>query len=76
MKKKKYIFNENGWKLKRVDIIQYRPWESSAMTIDVRKLMEMTDEELLRYKAVGPVSLKKINEARKVLKELLFETTG
>ena len=46
------------------------------MIIDVRKLMEMTDEELLRYKAVGPVSLKKINEARKVLKELLFETTS
>lgn len=73
MKKKKYIFNENGWKLNRVEIIQYTPWESLQMTIDVRKLMEMTDEELLRYKAIGPVSLKKINAARKILKELLFE---
>lgn len=74
MKKKRYHLNGNGFKLKRAEIIEYSPWDSDMLTIDVRKLMEMTDKELLRSRGLGPKSLDIIKEVSKALKKLLFET--
>lgn len=74
MRKKRYHLNGNGFKLKRTEIIKYSPWDSDMLTIDVRKLMEMKDEEILICKGLGPKSLDVINEVRDTLKKLVFET--
>ena len=69
--RKRYLMNGNGYKLKYADIIDYIPTYDN-LTINVRRLMEITDEELLRCRGVGHKSVERINSARKALKELLF----
>lgn len=73
MSKKRYHMNGDGFRLKRVGIIEYCPYDSNKMTIDVKRLFEMTDEELMSYRNVGPKYLAKINAIREELKKLLFE---
>lgn len=73
MSKKRYYMNGDGFRLNRVDIIEYFPYDSNKMTIDVKRLFEMTDEELMSYRNVGPKYLAKINAIREELKKLLFE---
>ena len=47
MKKKRYPLNGNGFKLKRAEIIDLSQCYSDMHSIDVRKLMEMTEEEII-----------------------------
>ena len=42
------------------------------MTINVERLTEATDNELIRYRGIGRKSVAQINEARKALIELLL----
>lgn len=53
--------NGKGFRLKRVGIIDYHPYDSNKITIDVKCLFKMTDEELMSYRNIGPKYLAKIN---------------
>ena len=44
------------------------------MIIDLEKLFNMTDEELLKIRGIGQKVLKEVNSVREALKKLLFET--
>lgn len=70
MKKKRYPLNGNGFKLKRAEIIDLSQCYSDMHSIDVRKLMEMTEEEIIAN--VDPDIVKEV--VSEALKKLLFET--
>lgn len=79
MKKRrsKYYFNGNGLRLSRADIIcrDYSfKGDDTKMIIDLEKLFNMTDEELLKIRGIGQKVLKEVNSVREALKKLLFET--
>ena len=44
----------------------------NRIIIDVDKLLNMTDAEMLSHRNFGPVKVKRINEAREELKKLLI----
>lgn len=73
MAKKIYYMNGNGLLLTRMDIIGHSRNDINKITIDVKRLFEVTDEELMSYRNVGPKNLAKINAIREELKKLLFE---
>lgn len=73
MAKKIYYMNGNGLLLTRMDIIGHSRNDINKITIDVKRLFEVTDEELMSYRNVGPKYLSKINAIREELKKLLFE---
>lgn len=73
MAKKIYYMNGNGLLLTRMDIIGHSRNDINKITIDVKRLFEVTDEELMSYRNVGPKNLAKINAIRDELKKLLFE---
>lgn len=73
MAKKIYYMNGNGLLLTRMGIIGHSRNDINKMTIDVKRLFEMTDEELMSYRNVGSKYLAKINAIREELKKLLFE---
>lgn len=47
---------------------------TKKITIDVDRLFDMTDEELLKCRSIGPHRLKEVNAARRTLIELLFKS--
>lgn len=47
--------------------------EPNRITIDIDKLFNMTDAEMLKHSNFGPVKIKRINEAREELKKLLID---
>lgn len=73
MAKKIYYMNGNGLLLTRMDIIGHSRNDINKITIDVKRLFEVTDEELMSYRNVGPKYLSKINAIWEELKKLLFE---
>ena len=73
MAKKFYYMNGNGLLLCRMDIIGHSRNDINKITIDVKRLFEVTDEELMSYRNVGPKYLAKINAIREELKKVLFE---
>ncbi len=73
MAKKIYYMNGKGLLLTRMDIIGHSRNDINKITIDVKRLFEVTDEELMSYRNVGPKNLAKINAIREELKKLLFE---
>lgn len=60
------IFN----RLSRVGIIKSHG--ANEFTIDVNRLFDMTDEEMLRYHGIGSRAIAELNDARETLKEMLF----
>lgn len=60
------IFN----RLSRVGIIKSHG--ANEFTIDVNRLFDMTDEEMLKYHWVGSRAIAELNDAREKLKEMLF----
>lgn len=73
MAKKIYYMNGKGLLLTRMDIIGHSRNDINKITIDAKRLFEVTDEELMSYRNVGPKNLAKINAIREELKKLLFE---
>lgn len=73
MAKKFYYMNGNRLLLCRMDIIGHSRNDINKITIDVKRLFEVTDEELMSYRNVGPKYLAKINAIREELKKFLFE---
>ncbi len=75
-RRSRYYFNGNGLRLSRADII-YRDYsfggDDTKMVIDLDKLFNMTDEELLKVRGIGQNVLKELNAVRKALEELLFK---
>ena len=75
MKKKYYYLSRNGNLLLRTGIIEGCHslfGRGGSMTINVERLTEATDNELIRYRGIGRKSVAQINEARKALIELLL----
>lgn len=64
MAKKIYYKNGKGLLLTRMDIIGHSRNDINKITIDVKRLFEVTDEELMSYRNVGPKNLAKINAIR------------
>ena len=52
MAKKFYYMNGNGLLLCRMDIIGHSRNDINKITIDVKRLFEVTDEELMSYRNV------------------------
>ena len=71
-RKQNYPLSSVAIRLWNIGVID-RDWNTGRMTIDVDKLVSMKDEEILTYKNIGPATIKRINEARKALKELLIK---
>lgn len=71
-RKQNYPLSSVAIRLWNIGVID-RDWNTGRMTIDVDKLVGMKDEEILTYRNIGPVTIKRINEAREALKELLIK---
>ena len=60
------IFN----RLSRVGIIKSHG--ANEFTVDVNRLFDMTDEEMLAHHGIGSRAIAELNNAREILKEMLF----
>lgn len=67
-------YNGTALVLFRIGIIEHH-YESGdrKIKINVGRLFDMTDEELLKCPTIGPHRLKEVNAARETLKRLLFK---
>lgn len=72
-RKKFYQFTTVAYNLRLTGIIDFDLCKHDRITIDIDKLVNMTDAELLTYRNIGPVTIKRINEAREELKKLLID---
>lgn len=72
-RKKFYQFTTVAYNLRLTGIIDFDLCKHDCITIDVDKLVNMTDAELMTYRNIGPVTIKRINEAREELKKLLID---
>lgn len=71
-RKRNYILTRAAINLWYMDIL-IRDNMQNRIIIDVDKLLNMTDAEMLRHRNFGPVKIKRINEAREELKKLLID---
>ena len=60
------IFN----RLSRVGIIKSHG--ANEFTVDVNRLFDMTDEEMLAHHGIGSRAITELNDARDTLKDMLF----
>ena len=72
-RKRYYRFTTVVHNLRLTGIIDFDLCKHDRITIDIDKLVNMTDAELLRYRNIGPVTIRRINEARETLKKLLID---
>ena len=72
-RKQFYRFTTVVHNLRLTGIIDFDLCKHDRITIDIDKLVNMTDAELLTYRNIGPVTIKRINEAREALKKLLID---
>lgn len=71
-RKQNYILTRAAINLWYMDIL-IRDSMPNRIIIDVDKLLNMTDAEMLKHRNFGPVKIKRINEAREALKKLLID---
>ncbi len=71
-RKQNYHFTTVAHNLRSTGIVDFDLCQRDSITIDVDKLVNMTDAELLTYRNIGPVTIRRINEARETLKKLLI----
>lgn len=69
-RKQNYMLTRAALDLWYMDILIREP---NRITIDIDKLFNMTDAEMLKHRNFGPVKIKRINEAREELKKLLID---
>lgn len=72
MRKKVPYGNTKRFQLSRIGIISY-DFKNENIIIDTKKLFLMDDNDILKYRGVGPAVLKQINQTREELKQLLFQ---
>lgn len=72
-RKQFYQFTTVAYNLRLTGIIDFDLCKHDRISIDIDKLVNMTDAELLIYRNIGPVTIKRINEAREALKKLLID---
>lgn len=72
-RKKDYRLTTVAFNLRLTGIIDFDLCQRDSITIDIDKLVNMTDAELLTYRNIGPVTIGRINETREALKKLLID---